>query len=200
VKKLILVICLFFFSIQLVFSKETRTRFGIYIDLPENYISVSANLDDLMKQDDQEIINKDFFNELATGSSKSDMNIEYFFPTKKYDPEFNNIYITSTEGNIKEFMAYDLSEICKEMNLMLNELFNKQLKQYACKFNPSEVDKKNSAAVYYFDHEGVFNNQRVHMYYFQTSSGLTTFALACQNRNCNTMKKDLINIINSRSE
>jgi len=199
-KKIILVFCIIIFNVQIVSSKETRSRFGFYIDLPDNYASINANLDELLKKDSDEIINKDYFNELASGSAKTDLNIEYFFPTKKYDPEYNNIYITAGEGNIKEWLVYDLSEICLEINNMMNGLYGKQLKQYQCKLNPNNIDIKNSPAVYFFEFEGVFRNQRAHLYMLQTSGGFTTFAMACQTQNCNAMNKDLIRVINSRSK
>ena len=74
------------FTIQVAFGKEVRTRYGFYINLPYDYISLSANMDDLLKQDENNEINidKKFFNDMMAGSTKSDLNIEYYFPRKKY--------------------------------------------------------------------------------------------------------------------
>ena len=61
-------------STQLVFGKEVRTIFGFYIDIPNNFTQLDANLDELLKKDEEGIINKEYFDELVSGSAKSDMN------------------------------------------------------------------------------------------------------------------------------
>ena len=37
--------------------------------------------------DDSLTFNKEYFNEMMSGSARSDLNIEYYFPKKKYNPE-----------------------------------------------------------------------------------------------------------------
>ena len=201
-KKIIFSFIFLILSTQLVLSKEVRTRYGFYVDLPKNYISLSANMDDMLKKDkDNELeINKEYFNEMMAGSTKSDLNIEYFFPKKRYKAEFNNIYITVQDMNIKELMVYSEAEVCDAMVENLSALFNKPVKLYDCKFNPENIDKKNSPAVYYFETDGPFKNQRMHAIMLQMNSGLTSFAAGCEFRNCLTFKKDLLKITNSRSE
>ena len=93
-KNIFLSIIFLLVSTQFVLSKEVRTRFGFYINLPNNFIQLNANVDELLKKDSEGIINKEYFDELMSGSAKSDMNIEYLYPTKKYNPETNNINIT----------------------------------------------------------------------------------------------------------
>ena len=72
---------LFFLLISLsqLYAKEIRSRFGFYIDVPNNYFSLNANMDELLERTDDQLLNKDYFNELMTGANKSDLNIEYFF-------------------------------------------------------------------------------------------------------------------------
>ena len=69
-KKIFLSALLLLLSIELSFSKEVRTRFGFYIDLPKDYFSMTANLDELIKKDkDNEInIDKEFYNEQMSGA------------------------------------------------------------------------------------------------------------------------------------
>ena len=82
-RNLIVILFILLFSISELFAKEVRTRYGFYIDLPNNYISLAGNIDDVLKESGDDVpINKDYFNEMLAGSSKSDMNIEYFFPKK----------------------------------------------------------------------------------------------------------------------
>ena len=201
-KKIIFSILFLILSIQLVYSKEVRTRYGFYVDLPKNYVSLSANLDEILKSDkDNEMaINKKYFNDVMAGSSKSDLDIEYFFPKKRYNAEFNNIYITAQELNIKELMAYSAKEVCNAMADTFSGLWNKPVKLYSCVFNPKNLDLKKSAGAYYYETDGPYKNQRLHVIMLQMNRKLTSFAAGCEFRNCLTFKKDLFAITNSRSE
>ena len=191
------------FTIQVAFGKEVRTRYGFYINLPDDYISLSANMDDLLKQDENNEINidKKFFNDMMAGSTKSDLNIEYYFPRKKYKAEFNNIYIQVQEGiNFKEFLAYTEEEICNLMTEQLSALYQKKVKLYSCNYDPSFIDKKTSPGVYYMQTDGPFKNQRAHFVFLQTNQGFTSFVAGCEFMNCSKFKNDMIKITNSRSE
>ena len=201
-RNLIVILFILLFSISELFAKEVRTRYGFYIDLPNNYISSTANMDDLLKESGDDVpINKDYFNEMLAGSSKSDMNIEYFFPKKKYNPEFNNINITMMDGNVREFLEFTKKEICSEMKVMITGLYNKNVREYGCEINPKKIKKKSSPVVFYFIYDGPFKNTKVYMAMLQTKFGkITSFTLVCENKNCSKILKDLISITNSRSE
>ena len=198
---LIIILVSFFFS-NISFSKEFKTRYGFYVDIPKNYLSLNANIEDLIEADkDNEIdINKEFFKDTMSGSPKSDLDIEYFFPKKKYNAEYNNIYIIVQKINIREFLDYQPNEICLGTRESLKTLYKKQVDIYECEFNPKFVQKKNSPGVYYMEFDGPFNNQRLHMIILQMNSGLTSFAAGCITKNCSVFKKDLIKIANSRKE
>lgn len=198
---LIIILASFFFS-NISFSKEFKTRYGFYVDLPKNYLSLNANIDEIIKsdKDDELAINKKFFNETMSGSSKSDLDIEYFFPKKKYNAEYNNIYILVQNSNIREFLNYQPNEICLGTRETLETLYDKRVDIYNCEFNPVFVLKKNSPGVYYMEMDGPFKNQRLHMIILQMRGGLTSFAAGCINKNCSVFKRDLIKIVNSREE
>ena len=199
-KKIFLSIIFLLVSTQLVFGKEVRTRFGFYIDLPNNFTQLDANIDELLKKDTEGIINKEYFDELASGYGKSDMNIEYLFPIKKYNPEVNNINITMTKQDFREVMAFTIDELCPEIKIMMEGLYNKRVKTYQCVKNPNNIQKKSSPAAYYFELDGPFNNQRIHMIMLQTKRGYsTTFTLGCETKNCSNLLRDFVSIINSRS-
>ena len=198
-KKIFLSIIFLLVSTQLVFGKEVRTRFGFYINLPNNFTQLDANIDELLKKDNEGIINKEYFDELMSGSAKSDMNIEYLFPTKKYNPERNNINITMAKQDFREIMAFTIDELCPEMKIMMEGLYNKRVKTYQCVKNPNNI-KKSSPAAYYFELDGPFNNQRMHMIMLQTKRGYsTTFTLGCETKNCPSLLRDFVSIVNSRS-
>lgn len=192
---------LIFFASEL-FAKEMRTRYGFYIDLPKGYISSTANMDDLLKENSDDVpVNKEYLNEMLAGSSRSDLNIEYFFPKKKYNPEFNNINLTMMDGNVREFLEYTMEEICSEVKVMVRSLYNKNVREYGCEMNPKKIKKKTSPAVFYFIYDGPFKNSKVHMVMLQTKfSKITTFTMVCKNKNCSKILPDFISITNSRSE
>jgi len=202
VRNLIVILFILLFSISELFAKEVRTRYGFYIDLPNNYISSSANMDDLLKESGDDIpINRDYFNEMLAGSSRSEMNIEYFFPKKKYNPEFNNINITMMDGNVREFLEFTKKEICSEMKVMVSGLYNKNVREYGCEINPKKIKKKTSPVVFYFIYDGPFKNTKVYMAMLQNKFGkITSFTMVCENKNCSKILKDFISITNSRSE
>ena len=62
-KNIFLSIIFLLVSTQFVLSKEVRTRFGFYINLPNNFIQLNANVDELLKKDSEGIINKEYFDE-----------------------------------------------------------------------------------------------------------------------------------------
>ena len=199
-KKIFLSIIFLLVSTQLVFSKEVRTRFGFYINLPNNFTQLDANIDELLKKDSDGVINKEYFDGLMSGSTKLDMNIEYLFPIKKYNPETNNINITMPKQDFREIMAFTIDELCPEMKTMMERLYNKRIKTYQCLKNPKNIQKKSSPAIYYFELDGPFNNQRMHMIMLQTKRGYsTTFTLGCETKNCSNLLRDFVSIINSRS-
>ena len=199
-KKIFLSIIFLLVSTQLVFGKEVRTRFGFYINLPSNFFQFNANLDELLEADKEGLVNRDYFDQMMSGTAKNDMDIEYLFPKKKYDPETNNINITMSKQDLKEIMAFTIDELCPEIKIMMEGLYNKRVKTYQCVKNPNNIKRKSSPAVYYFEVDGPFNNQRAHMVMLQTRRGYsTTFTLGCETKNCSNLVRDFISIINSRS-
>ena len=59
-------------------------------------------------------------------------------------------------------MAFTIDELCPEIKYMMEGLYNKRVKTYQCLKNPNNIKKKSSPAVYYFEVDGPFNNQRAH--------------------------------------
>jgi len=201
-KNILIVLFFLIFSASELFAKEVRTRYGFYIDLPDGYISSTANMDDLLKESGDDVpVNKEYLNEMLAGSSRSDLNIEYFFPKKKYNPEFNNINLTMMDGNVRDFLEYTMEEICSEVKVMVRSLYNKNVREYRCEMNPKKIKKKTSPVVFYFIYDGPFKNSKVHMVMLQTKfSKITTFTMVCENKNCSKISPDFISITNSRSE
>jgi hypothetical protein len=202
-KKLFLSTLLLLLSIELSFSKEVRTRFGFYVDLPKNYFSMTANVDELLKEDkDDKIgIDKKFYNDQMSGASRSDLDTEYYFPERKYDGSKNMIYIMVQDIKFDELMMFSLNEICQAMTENLSGLYKKQVKLYNCAFNPDTIALKDSPGVYYIETDAIETNQRLHMVILDMNDrGMITFTAGCEIKNCAQFKKDLFAITNSRSE
>jgi len=203
-KKIFFSILFLFLSIEQSLAKEVRTRFGFYINLPNNYLQLTANIDEMLKKDvdDSLTFNKEYFNEMMSGSARSDLNIEYYFPKKKYNAEKNMIYIMVQSDLIfNELLDYSPDEICQATSENLGLLYNKKIKIHDCKFNPKFIDRKNSSAIFYIESDGYLPTQKIYMVMLEMSNGFTTnFVAGCEIKNCDVFKKDMIAIVNSRAE
>ena len=203
-KKIFFSILFLFLSIEQSLAKEVRTRFGFYINLPNNYLQLTANIDEMLKKDvdDSLTFNKEYFNEMMSGSARSDLNIEYYFPKKKYNAEKNMIYIMVQSDLIfNEILDYSPDEICQATSENLGLLYNKKIKIYDCKFNPKFIDRKNSSAIFYIESDGYLPTQKIYMVMLEMSNGFTSnFVAGCEIKNCDNIKKDMFAIVNSREE
>lgn len=202
-KKIFLSTVLLLLSIELSFSKEVRTRFGFYIDLPKDYFSMTANIEEILKEDKNNEINidKEFFNQQMTGASRDDLNTEYYFPRRKYDGTQNMIYILIQDIKFDDLMTFSLNEICQATIENLSGLYKKNVKLYNCAFNPETIAIKDSPGVYYIETDGINSNQRLHMVVLDMNNrGMISFAAGCEIKNCSQFKKDLFAIVNSRAE
>ena len=124
IKKLYLIL-ISFFLIESVYSKEIRSRFGFFIDVPSDYTALQdQNINELLKDFEGSELDKEYTNEVLAGMTKTEMNIEYYFPNKAMDPAINNMYMMVMNGNIKEYFAYDIKELCSEMKSIFSKMYN----------------------------------------------------------------------------
>ena len=193
-KKILIILLLFCNLITSSFSKEIRSRFGFYIDVPDGLTAVqNLNMDELLKDYEGKEIDMNAFNDIMAGVSKQNMNIEYFFPSD-LDPVENSININIQEGNVNDISIVGLKEMCKIYQQEYSRLFNKNIKQYECK-QTSEFSPKFNPVIF-FIHDGAKNY--LIQYQFQVKSGLATMTIGCDtNQNCNTMQKMGRNMIKS---
>ena len=195
-KKIFFLILISFFFHNFTLSKEIRTRFGFYIDLPKNFVAIqNQNVNELLK-DSESSLNKDFFNELIAGSSKQDLNVEFYYP-KNLNAEFNSININLQSGvTLKETRdEFSLNEICKAYQQLFIELFRKRTKQYECKYNNNFKSKYQN--VLRTKHDGSVNGQLMIQYQLDQNRKLLTLTIGCEPKNCNYMEKVAVGIIKS---
>jgi|TARA_B110000003_G_scaffold270814_1_gene303910 hypothetical protein len=196
-KNIFLLILFSFLFTNFSLAKEIRTRFGFYVDLPNNFIAIQdLNVDELLKESDDNNINKDYFNEMVAGSSKNDLNIEFYFP-KNLDAEINSININiQTETTVKEMLRdFKLNDICPYYKEMYESLFNKRIKQYYCKFNNDFKPKFQT--VINVKHTGAVLGQLMTQYQFDLNKKLVTFTVGCEPKHCKSMEQAATNIIRS---
>ena len=67
--------------------------------------------------------------------------------------------------DFRDIMAFTIDELCPEMKIMMEGLYNKRVKTYQCVKNPNNIKKKSSLAAYYFELDGQFINKRMHRRY-----------------------------------
>ena len=174
---------------NIVMAKEIRTRFGFYIDLPNNFIAFQdQNLGDLLKEYEGSDINKEFFNDIAAGKTKKDLNVEFYLP-KNLDPEINSININyqtdvSVDSTLKNF---ELKDICAYYSKIFQELFKKKINQYYCKLDKKFTPK--FTTVVHTKHDGSMPGQIMIQYQFDINKKMLTLTVACEPKNCNSMQK-----------
>ena len=184
-KKILIILLLFCNLITSSFSKEIRSRFGFYIDVPDGLTAVqNLNIEELLKDYEGKDIDMDAFNDIMAGVSKKNMNVEYFFPSD-LDPVKNAININIQEGDVNDIFIVGLKEMCKIYQKEYSRLFNKNIKQYECK-QTSEFSPKFNPVIFLI-HDGAKNY--LIQYQFQVKAGLATLTIGCDtNQNCNTMQ------------
>ena len=193
----------FFFNSAL--AVEFKTRFGYYVNVPENYIShESPNLQKLFKENKKKEygINKMTFEKVMTGNVDNDL-VEVFFPKKKYNAEFNNIVLSSqpeSKSEFNKFLKYDIYEICLTFKSAALKLHKKEVKLLDCEFNPEFIEKKDSPAIYFMKFEGLRKNYNSYFVLLEVKAQTSIFKARCSLENCSVILNDFIKIINSRKE
>ena len=198
-KKFRIIITISIFSLlfyNFTIADEIRTRFGFYIDLPENFVAIQdQNIGKLMNETDNDL-NKEFFNDMMAGSSKQDLNIEFYYP-KNLKAEYNSININvQREGNLREIRRdFSLNEICGYYQQMFSELFKKQIRQYECKYNNNFKPKYPD--VLRTKHDASQNGNFMFQYQFDYRNNLVTLTIGCEPINCRYMEDAGIQMIRS---
>lgn len=198
-KKFRIIITISIFSLlfyNFTIADEIRTRFGFYIDLPENFVAIQdQNIGELMNETDNDL-NKEFFNDMMAGSSKQDLNIEFYYP-KNLNAEYNSININvQREGNLREIRRdFSLNEICGYYQQMFSEFFKKQIRQYECKYNNNFKPKYPD--VLRTKHDASQNGNFMFQYQFDYRNNLVTLTIGCEPINCRYMEDAGIQMIRS---
>ena len=195
-KKFSLLFIVSFLFSNFSFAKEIRSRFGFYIDVPNNFVFIQdQNINDLMNESDNDM-NKEFFNDMVSGTSKQDLNVEFYFP-KNLNAEFNSININMQSGvTLKEIKNdFRLIEICKYYQQLFSDLFNRKIKQYEC--NYTNDFRQKYPDVFRAKHDSAKRGNFMIQYQFDQRRNLITLTIGCEPKNCNYMEKVAVGMIRS---
>jgi len=195
-QNILIVIFVSFLFFNFSFAKEIRSRFGFYIDIPNNFVFIQdQNINDLINESDNDI-NKDFFNDMMSGTSKQDLNVEFYFP-KNLNAEFNNININVQSGvTLKEIKNdFRLIEICKYYQQLFSDLFKRKIEQYEC--NYSNDFRQKYPDVIRTKHDSGIRGNFMFQYQFDQRGKFITLTINCEPKNCNYMEKVAVGMIRS---
>lgn len=195
-KNILIVIFVSFLFFNFSFAKEIRSRFGFYIEIPNNFVFIQdQNINDLMNESDNDI-NKEFFNDMMSGTSKQDLNVEFYFP-KNLNAEFNSININVQSGvTLKEIKNdFRLIEICKYYQQLFSDLFKRKIEQYEC--NYSNDFRQKYPDVIRTKHDSGTRGNFMIQYQFDQKRNFITLTIGCEPKNCNYMEKVAVGMIRS---
>jgi len=191
-------IILLFSSIKASYSKELKTIWGFSITIPENYSVQIFNMDtskistnsDIRKKYNIEVFENLMENHQLSEKTLIDMHekgsTNHFDNHININYQLDNIFLNLSDNNIHRH--------CTELKNLYSTMLKKNVIQYECFINKNEF--KNFPSVIQLKHsyrDGLLSYQLMVPY----KNGYATFALICENKNCDTMRDKLVTIVRS---
>lgn len=180
-------------------ANQTQTKFGFSLNVPEGYIHLNEdlNLDQFLKRYKGKEADVNYIRQL-TKSVIGNASYEYFihrnFTANGNSINFNQIQNASS--TIAQYKQTEKSELCNFLRSQISNMYNgKNVKQYNCGFI-GEINN-NISEVFKMTHDGRLPNQKLIQYQFQFKESLITVTLGCFKENCDSMDKDLTNMLES---
>ena len=181
------------------YSKELKTIWGFSITIPENFIVEVTDFDSLMSKSRGSSV-RDKYNletyenlmKTAQISEKILIGMHEKDSINRYNNHINlnfqseNIFLNLNDRNIYQH--------CLELKKLYSSMLKKEVIQYECFINKSKFQNLSSTIQLKHSHrDGMLNYQ----YMVPYKKGFATFALLCENKNCDVMHEKLITIIRS---
>jgi hypothetical protein len=199
-RKIILVLFfLLFSSIETSYSKELKTIWGFSITIPENYIVEVTDFDLLMSKSRgsnvRDKYNLETYENLMKNAQISEKILIAMYEKDTINRNNNHINLNSQSDNIfLHLNDRNIYQHCMELKKLYSSLLKKEIIQYECFINNSKFQNLSSSIQLKHSHrEGMLNYQ----YMVPHKRGFATFALLCENKNCDIMHEKLITIIRS---
>lgn len=199
-RKIILVLFfLLFSSIETSYSKELKTIWGFSITIPENYIVEVTDFDSLMSKSRgsnvRDKYNLETYENLMKNAQISEKILIAMYEKDTINRNNNHINLNSQSDNIfLHLNDRNIYQHCMELKKLYSSMLKKEIIQYECFINNSKFQNLSSSIQLKHSHrEGMLNYQ----YMVPHKRGFATFALLCENKNCDIMHEKLITIIRS---
>ena len=180
-------------------TDKTQTKFGFSLNVPEDYIQLNEdlNLDQFLKRYKGKEADINYIRQL-TKSVIGNASYEYFIH-RNLTANGNSInfnQMLNASSTIAQYKQTEKSELCDFLRSQISNMYNgKNVKQYNCSFI-GEINN-NISEVFKMTHDGRLPNQKLIQYQFQFKESLITVTLGCFKENCDSMDKDLTNMLKS---
>jgi hypothetical protein len=190
---------LLFSSIETSYSKELKTIWGFSITIPENYIVEVTDFDSLMSKSRgsnvRDKYNLETYENLMKNAQISEKILIAMYEKDTINRNNNHINLNSQSDNIfLHLNDRNIYQHCMELKKLYSSMLKKEIIQYECFINNSKFQNLSSSIQLKHSHrEGMLNYQ----YMVPHKRGFATFALLCENKNCDIMHEKLITLIRS---
>jgi hypothetical protein len=190
---------LLFSSIEPSYSKELKTIWGFSITIPENYIVEVTDFDSLMSKSRGSNVrhkyNLEAYENLMKNAQISEKILIAMYEKDTINRNNNHINLNSQSDNIfLHLNDKNIYQHCMELKKLYSSMLNKEIIQYECFINKSKFQNLSSSIQLKHSHrDGMLNYQ----YMVPHKRGFATFALLCENKNCDVMHEKLITLIRS---
>ena len=181
------------------YSKELKTIWGFSITIPENYIVEVTDFDSLMSKSRgsnvRDKYNLETYENLMKTAQISEKILIGMYEKDTINRNNNHINLNSQSDNIfLHLNDRNIYQHCMELKKLYSSMLKKEIIQYECFINKSKFQNLSSSIQLKHSHrDGMLNYQ----YMVPHKRGFATFALLCENKNCDIMHEKLITIIRS---
>jgi len=181
------------------YSKELKTIWGFSITIPENYTIEMTDLDSLMSKSRGSNVrvkyNLEEFENLMKNKQISEKILIDIYEKDSINRYNNHINLNFQSENI--FLNLNdkkIYQLCTELKNLYSSMLKKEVTQYECFVNKNKFQNLSSVIQLKHSHRDEMLN---YQYMVPYKRGYATFALLCENKNCDIMHDKLITIIRS---
>jgi len=181
------------------YSKELKTIWGFSITIPENYTIEMTDFDSLMSKSRGSNVrvkyNLEEFENLMKNKQISEKILIVIYEKDSINRNNNHINLNFQSENI--FLNLNdkkIYQLCTELKNLYSSMLKKEVTQYECFVNKNKFQNLSSAIQLKHSHRDEMLN---YQYMVPYKRGYATFALLCENKNCDIMHDKLITIIRS---
>ena len=180
-------------------TKIVKFKIGFSLKIPADYIQLNSdkNLNKILDDYKGKEVDKNYLEKML---SMLNQNPTYdYFINSNFSPDSNSInfnYIVDGGSTINNYQKLGYQKTCSLLQNQISQIYNQNKEQFYCGYSSSNMKNK-LGDVLKIVHEGRLPNQKMIQYQFQYEDKLVTATLACNEKNCDVMDRELIEILNS---